>query len=72
MALSKHAQYSIHRAQIEKRIAEFTFTCDNPVEEAVTYYAGVRCPDYEPLLCASCRTWKAYDDLVGRSKGWVG
>lgn len=55
-----------HRKELEHQIAELTFSCDDPVEEAVIYYAGPRCDDYEPL-CASCRTWRAFDNMKANS-----
>ena len=57
-----------HRKVLEHQIAELTFTSNNgPVHEAVMYYAGPRCDDYEPE-CASCKTWRAYDVMFAQSE----
>lgn len=51
-----------HRNELLAQIGEFSFRCDDPVEEAIHYYAGPRCPDYEPE-CPCCRAWRAFDKL---------
>ena len=38
----------------------------NLIEQAITYYWGERCEDYEPL-CIVCQAWRLYDDLCDRS-----
>jgi hypothetical protein len=32
------------------------------IEEAITEYAGERCPDFDPE-CIVCKTWAEYDRL---------
>jgi hypothetical protein len=36
---------------------------DNAVHEAVSFYWGERCSDFEPL-CPVCRAWKQYDEMI--------
>ena len=33
------------------------------IEEAITYYWGERCPDYEPE-CLCCKAWGEYEDML--------
>jgi hypothetical protein len=40
---------------------------DNPVHEALLFYWGDRCPDYEEG-CPVCEAWKQYDSMIGESK----
>jgi hypothetical protein len=35
---------------------------DNAIHEAVEFYWGERCPDYEEG-CPTCEAWKQYDKL---------
>jgi hypothetical protein len=36
---------------------------NNPVHEAVLFYWGERCPDFDPT-CVACNAWKLYDEML--------
>jgi len=40
---------------------------NNSVHEAMGFYWGERCPDYEEG-CPTCEAWKQYDNMIGESK----
>ena len=40
---------------------------NNPVHEAVLFFWGERCPDYEQG-CPTCEAWKQYDNIMEKSK----
>lgn len=44
-------------------ITEFTDSRTNAIAEAVEFYWGERCPDFEPN-CPICAAWKQYDKLM--------
>jgi hypothetical protein len=44
-------------------VTEYKDHLNNALAEAVEFYWGERCPDYEPL-CPVCAAWKQYDKLI--------
>jgi hypothetical protein len=36
---------------------------NNPLHEAVLFYWGERCADFEPE-CVACQAWKLYHDIL--------
>ena len=43
---------------------------NNAVHEAVLFYWGERCPDYE-AGCPTCEAWKQYDMLMHKNEAWA-
>lgn len=39
----------------------------NAIHEAVQFFWGERCPDYEEG-CPTCEAWKQYDNMIGGAK----
>ena len=44
-------------------VSPFVDSTNNAIAEAIEFYWGERCPDYE-AGCPICEAWKQYDKLM--------